>query len=117
MIYKIVLQGTKSFNNYGAFCRAMIVALSDMSEHDSLVLYAAGSAVLNNHAIEFTNKTKKSLKGRNIKLTLIRSMPQMFEDKTGFDKFFFFCNNGEGLSPLAKEFRSSGIDVLPFYGN
>lgn len=117
MIHKIVLQGSKAFNNYGAFCRAMIVALSDMSEHDSLVLYTAGSAALNNHAIEFTNKTKKSLKGRNINLTLIRAMPQMFEDKTGFDKFYYFCNNKEGLSPLAKDFKASGVDVLPFYGD
>lgn len=109
----IILQGSKAFNDYPVFLRAMGVALSDVQ--DELNLFVLGPLHMNEHATEFFNKTRDSLKQRGVILTLTRiPAGTAEEDFSKFDKFYYFCNNKEWLSPTAKEFEKQNGDLLVF---
>ena len=109
----IILQGSKKFKDYPVFLRAMGVALSDVE--DELNLYVMGPLHINEHATEFYNKTRESLKKRGVNLTLTRIPTGVAEeDMSKFDKFYFFCNDGEWLSPTAKEFEKQNGELLVF---
>ena len=52
----VAVQGTKDFNDYQVFLRAMGVALSGMKEEDSeFLIYSVGPASVNSMVSEFTN--------------------------------------------------------------
>ena len=72
----IGVQGTKSFNDYPIFLRAMGTAMSGISSDDkSITIFAAGSHQVNALAMEFCNISERSLKARGIKIKFVKVSP------------------------------------------
>lgn len=65
----VVVQGTKQFNEYNIFLRAMGVALSNMQENDEeFNVYSLGPAKINSMVSEFCNLSERGMKSRGRKI-------------------------------------------------
>jgi hypothetical protein len=63
---KVLVFGSKSFDDYPVFTRAMSVALSSCDDGRFFV-HTAGPARINSYTAEFMNVTENGLRGRGIK--------------------------------------------------
>jgi len=109
----IAVQGTKSFDDYGIFLRAMGTAMSTKPEDDKeILLYSAGPSHINEMGMEFSNVSERSLKGRGIKIRFIKVPPSWIREniqKIGY--FAFFSKPKESLSDLVTLAENKDIEV------
>ena len=109
----VAVQGTKEFNDYNIFIRAMGVALSGMKDEDKeFILYSAGPATINSFASEFCNLSESGLKQRGIKTKFYR-VPISFieENMETFDYFAFLSTPNQRPSKLVSSAELSGVEV------
>jgi hypothetical protein len=110
---KVAVQGTKKFNDYTVFMRAMGVALSSVDEE--FIVYSAGPATVNSFASEFINKSEGTLKAQGIKAKYLMVPPSFIQDNIAdIDYFAFFSEPNQNLSALAVFAEFSGVDVGVF---
>jgi hypothetical protein len=65
----VVVQGTKEFEDYNVFLRAMGVAMSGMSQDDNQVnIYSVGPTKINSMVLEFCNLSERGMKARGKKI-------------------------------------------------
>lgn len=98
---KIAVLGSKNFDDYTIFLRAMRTALYSMDEADrEIELYPVGRRV-GQFAIGFANTTEDSLRGRGIKISC-RKRPHewLASNMHDMDYFAFFKKPGEPTSKL-----------------
>lgn len=109
----IGVQGTRSFNDYAIFLRAMGTALSSMHDDDNEVhIYSAGPSVINSFAMEFTNITERSMKSRGKKIKLVKVPPSWLADNMNrIDYLAMFSKPKEPLSKLVEKAESHNVDV------
>lgn len=109
----IGVQGTKSFDDYHIFLRAMGTALASMSnEDDEVYIYSAGPSRINSFAMEFTNITERSLKSRGKKIKLIKIPPSwLVENMHSLNYLAMFSKPKEPISKLVDKAESHGVDV------
>lgn len=109
----IGVQGTKSFNDYTVFLRAMGTAMSMMDPSDkTIIIYAAGTYQLNAMAEEFVNVSERSLKARGVKIKLFKMSPKwMKENITKLNYFAFFSKPKEPVSDIVEIADAKSIDV------
>ena len=70
---KVGIQGTKAFDDYNVFLRAMRVALSEIKEGDEeFFIYTSGPTRVNAFAMEFINITERSLKSQGIRTRVFK---------------------------------------------
>jgi hypothetical protein len=112
----IAAQGTKTFNDYNIFMRAMAVAMSGMTDDDKLIeVYSVGPKNINNFVAEFCNITERSLKARGIKIKYYRVPITWAEQNVSmFNYFIFLSKPGEYNSKLAAQAELSGVEVGVF---
>ena len=109
----ILAQGTKGFTGYEVVVRAMGVGLSGVQIGGQLSVSSLGPHTLNTYLTEFFNKTDASLRARGVRAKL-QMVPLKGIDVSRFDSLYFFCQNGERVSPLVQEFEKLGKEVLVF---
>jgi len=103
----IVVQGSKSFDNYATFKRAMGVALSDMQKGDVIVVYGVGAHKTNAFVSEFSNIAEVGMKARGMKIMHRRVTTSWVEENDDLiDYFIYLCQPDERPSALAKSFDS-----------
>lgn len=107
------IQGSKNFNDYNIFLRAMGVALSSLPEGDTEVLVAsAGPLNINNMGMEFVNISERSLKARGIKIKLIKVPPKWIKDNIHSVGYFaYFSKPKEPISELVDFAEAKDIEV------
>lgn len=100
----IAIQGTKTFNDYTIFLRAMGTAMSDLPEDDKeILIYSAGPYQVNAMGMEFSNVSERSLKARGIRIRFIKIPPSwIMENMSDIDYFAFFCKPKEVWSKQAQ---------------
>jgi hypothetical protein len=110
---KVGIQGTKSFEDYSVFLRAMRVALSEIKEGDEeFLIYTAGPAKVNSFAMEFINITERSLKAQGIRTRVFKLPPKALKESIHtMDYFAFFSQPKESTSDLVREAEDKDIDV------
>jgi len=96
------VQGSRNFEDYSVFLRAMRTALSGMEKEDTeIFIYSAGPAKVNSMAMEFSNVSERSLKARGIKIQTRKVPVTWFEEyMADIDFFAYFCKPGEPSSGL-----------------
>lgn len=98
---KIAVQGSKSFDDYNVFLRAMGTALSRMGEDKSFEIYAAGPVNLNNMAIGYANISEDGFRGRGMTVSCHKRPLSWFEKNLEeMEHFAFFKKPGEENSQL-----------------
>ena len=109
----IGVQGTKSFDDYSIFLRAMGTALASMpADDDELYIYSAGPSKINSFAMEFTNITERSLKSRGKKIKLIKIPPSwLAQNMHSLNYLAMFSKPKEPISKLVDKAESHGVDV------
>jgi hypothetical protein len=114
----VAIQGTKAFDDYTVFLRAMGTALSQMQDSDKeFYVYSAGPAQTNSMALEFCNVSERSLKARGIKVRLIKMPPSWIKENIhNIDYFAFFSKPKEAVSPLVSyaESKDASVGVYRF---
>ena len=107
------VQGSRKFDDYDVFMRAMRTALSSMEDDAELYIYSAGPAKLNAMAIGFANITERTLRSQGIKIQVRRVPPTWFEEyMKDIDLFAYFCTPGEPNSNLVDVAES--VDKVPY---
>lgn len=114
----VAVQGSRNFNDYNIFLRAMGTSLSAMKEGDDrLIIYSAGPAQINSMAHEFVNVSERSLKARGIR-SQVRKVPPSWvkENLREIDYIAFFSKPKEPLSDLVRyaEDRDAEIGVYRY---
>lgn len=107
----IAIQGTRNFDDYQIFLRAMEFALSHLEDDDKkIIIYSAGPANVNSMGMEFTNISERSLRARGIKIQLRKVPPSVINDMLyDLDYFAFFCLKREPSSRLFQEAEAKGV--------
>lgn len=96
----VAIQGTRNFQDYSVFLRAMGTAMSSLGELDKeILIYSAGPHQINSMAQEFSNISERSLKARGIKIKLNKVPAKWIEDNIhSINYFAFFSKPKEALS-------------------
>jgi hypothetical protein len=114
----VAIQGTRAFDDYTVFLRAMGTALSQMQDSDKeFYVYSAGPAQTNSMALEFCNVSERGLKARGIKIKLIKMPPSWIKENIhNIDYFAFFSKPKEAVSPLVSyaESKDASVGVYRF---
>lgn len=107
------IHGTRSFNEYNIFLRAMGTALSSLPEGDSeFLIYSAGPAQINSMALEFSNISQRSLKARGIKIKTFKVPPKWLKENINdIDYLAFFSKPKEPVSDIVEVADAKDIEV------
>ena len=110
---KVGIQGTKAFEDYNVFLRAMRVALSEIKQGDEeFFIYTAGPARTNAFAMEFINITERSLKAQGIRTRVFKLPPKALKDAIHtLDYFAFFSKPKESTYDIVREAEYKEIEV------
>jgi hypothetical protein len=109
----VAVQGTKEFNDYNVFIRAMGVALSGMKDEDKeFILYSAGPATINSFASEFCNLSERGMKSRGRKIKFFHVPPSYIEENIEQLNYFAFLSQPkQSVSKLVNIAESKNIEV------
>jgi hypothetical protein len=96
----VVIQGTRAFNDYTVFLRAMGTALRSIPEGDKeFLVFSAGPVNINQFGLEFMNVNERSMKGYGLKTKFVKIPPSWIEENMHtIDYFAYFSKPKEGLS-------------------
>lgn len=110
---KVGIQGSKNFNDYAIFLRAMGTALSSMPDGDAeFTIYSAGPSHVNSFGQEFSNISERSLKARGIKIKLVKVPPSWIKTNIhDIDYFAYFCKPKEPMSELVDVAEAKDVSV------
>jgi hypothetical protein len=89
----VAVQGTKEFNDYNVFLRAMSVALSGIKDGDNdFIIYSAGPLKINNFVSEFSNLSERGMKARGKKIKFYNVAPIWLGENINQINYFFFLS-------------------------
>ena len=111
---KILLQGSKDFDDYQVLMRAMGVALSSMPPQDkSFEIYSVGPHKTNDLAVSFANLTENNLKSRGIKVRFHKLPAKLAEEKIDRFDYMAYLSNPENkrLSALTNKAEANGVEL------
>jgi hypothetical protein len=109
----VAIQGSRNFNDYQIFLRAIGSAMSSMKEDDDeILIYSAGVSQTNMFAQEFVNISERSLKARGKKIKLFKIPPSWISKNIhSIDYFIYLCRPKESLSDLVNLADSKDVEV------
>jgi hypothetical protein len=109
----VAVQGTKEFNDYNVFLRAMSVALSGMKENDNeFIVYSVGPARINNFVSEFCNLSERGMKARGKKIKFYNTAPSWLDKNIEQLNYFAFLSKpNEQKSKLVQTAELKNIEV------
>jgi len=107
------IQGTKDFDQYQVFLRAMAVAMSAMKEEDKdFIIYSAGPVKINAMVSEFCNLSERGMKARGKKIKFYKvSSSYIEESMQDINYFAFFSKPKESISKLVALAELKNIEV------
>lgn len=109
----IVVQGTKEFEDYNVFLRAMGVAMSNIGIEDKeLHVYSAGPARVNSMVSEFCNLSERGMKARGMRIKHYKVPPSWVTENIQYINYLAFLSRPkEALSKLVSVAESNQIEV------
>jgi len=109
----VVVQGSRNFDDYNIFLRAMGTALSMVEQDDEFFfVYSTGPAKINSMSHEFINVSERSLKARGIRPQVRQVPPSWAKDNLEFiDYFAYFGGPREPLSELMEYAESRDAEI------
>ena len=98
----VAVQGTKGFDDYSVFIRAMGVAMCNMQDSDKeFVIYSAGPALINSFVSEFSNLSERGMKARGRKIKFYKVANAWLEENINqIDYVAFLSKHKESVSKL-----------------
>ncbi len=112
----VLVNGTKSFNDYNVFIRAMGVAMSGMSEDDkSFIVYSLGPSKINSMVSEFCNLSERGMKSRGMKIKKYNVTQDWVEENLDSINYFVYLKlPNEKLSKLVALAELNNMEIGVF---
>ena len=109
----VAVQGTKDFNDYQVFLRAMGVAMSAMQDEDrEFLIYSAGPAKINSMVSEFCNLSERGMKARGKKIKFFKVPTSYIEENMDYVNYLAFLSKPkEPVSKLVASAELKNIEV------
>ena len=109
----IVVQGSKDFDDYQIFLRAMGVAMSSLNPEDKeLHFYSVGPAKINAMVSEFCNLSERGMKARGMKVKYYKVPSSWVTENMEYINYFAFLSKPkETVSKLVSVAESKQIEV------
>ena len=109
----VAVQGTKDFDDYQVFLRAMSVALSGLKNEDKeFVVYSAGPVKINSFVSEFCNLSERGMKARGRKIKFYKVANSWIEDNMSYVNYFAFLSKPkQPLSRLVSIAELNNVEV------
>ena len=109
----IGIQGSRTFDDYTIFLRAMGTALSAIEPGDGeFLIYSAGPAKINSMAMEFANISERTLKSQGIRVRVQKVPPAYIKQHIlDLSYFAYFSKPKEPVSDLVTLADNKSIDV------
>jgi hypothetical protein len=109
----VAVQGTKDFNDYNVFLRAMSVALSGMKEEDTdFTIYSVGPARINSMVSEFSNLSERGMKARGKKIKFYKAPSSWVEENMNYVNYFAFLSTAnQSQSSLVDTAELNNVEV------
>ena len=109
----VAIMGSKSFNDYTIFLRAMGVALRNLPKDDKeFLVFSAGPKQINNFGLEFCNISERTLKNNGIKIKMIKVPPSwLSENLTNINYLLYFSKPKESLPKIVTDAEAKDIPV------
>ena len=109
---KVVVQGSKTFDDYNVFMRSMAVALSSMNNDSNIEVYTVGPSKVNNFVTGFVNLSEDGMKARGMSIRKYSVPHSWVESHVGeVDYFIYLSNPGEQPSRLVRLAESQNLEV------
>jgi hypothetical protein len=100
----IVVEGTKQFNNYETFMRAMVVALSNVKNGNEIQVWSLGPHRVNSFTASFCNSSENFLKQKGYTISFSKVYAGWVDENLQFvDYYAFLSDPNESLSRLAQK--------------
>lgn len=109
----VAVQGTKNFDDYNVFLRAMSVALSGMKTEDTeLFVYSVGPTKINTMVSEFCNLSERGMKarGKKVKFFMVPTW-NVEHNMDKVDYLVFLSKPKESTSKLVEQAELKNIEV------
>lgn len=114
----IVVEGTKFFNDYEIFMRAMSVALSNSKNDLDIQVWSLGPHIINNFTASFCNSSENFLRQKGIKITFSKVHHQWVLDNMVYVNYYaFFSLPKETVSRLAvkaQEYEGCEVGIFRY---
>jgi hypothetical protein len=109
----VAVQGTKEFDDYQVFLRAMSVALSGMNKDDKeFVIYSAGPSMINSYVSEFVNLSERGMKSRGRKIKFYKVPPSWIEENMQHVNYFAYMSKPkQTTSKLVASAELNNVEV------
>lgn len=110
------VQGSKNFNDYSIYLRAMTRAMALFNKGDKeFTIMSAGPQNVNGHVMEFTNIAENTFKSNGVKVKVVKVPPSWFEKNMhDVDFFAYFCQPKESVSPLVRHAEDKDVEVAVY---
>jgi hypothetical protein len=110
----IAVQGSKTFDNYDTFMRAMGVAMSGLKDKN-VEVWSVGPYRVNSFTAAFCNSGENFLKSQGISIRFSKVAAKFIERNLNkIDYFAYVCNPHEGISSLTAQADLANIEVGVF---
>lgn len=109
----VAVQGTRDFDDYQVFLRAMAVALSTMPQQDhEFLIYSAGPSRVNAMVSEFANVSERGMKSRGKRIKFFKVPASYLEENIDRINYFAFLSKPkEPVSKLVAQAELKNIEV------
>lgn len=109
----VVVQGTKSFDDYSVFLTAMRSALIQIDPSDrELTVLSAGPLKINDMVMEFVNVSEKTLKSKGIKARYAKIHPEwIMHNHQDISFYAYLCKPKEDLGSIVKDAQNKDVNV------
>ena len=108
----IAVEGTKTFDNYDTFMRAMGVALSQPNNENVIEVWSAGTHKINSFTAAFCNSSENYLKQKGYSVVFKKLPPKYIEDNMKSVSYYaFFSAKKEPVSRLFAAAELSNVET------
>lgn len=109
----VAIQGSRNFDEYAIFLRAMGTAMSMLAPDDKeILIYSAGPHRINEMGLEFANISERSLKARGIKIRVHKVPPKWIKEHIHDVSYLaYFGRPKEPVSDLVDLADAKDIEV------
>lgn len=109
----IAVEGTKDFNDYEIFMRAMSVGMSNLNGDNDIQVWSLGPHKINGFTASFCNSSENYLKSKGIKISFYKVNHQwVAENMYSINYFAFFSLPKEPESRMCKSLQQvEGCEV------
>ena len=111
----ITVEGTKSFDDYEIFMRAMTVALSNIKDSD-IQVWSLGPHKINSFTASFCNSSENFLKQKGFTISFYKiNSSWIYDHLNDINYYAFFSSPKESLSKIANSIKELDTCELGIY--